>query len=56
MKIKYKDVEHEAVINEKGHVVSKTGNQFFGYADDALIPGATEVVEPQDAPVIEESQ
>jgi len=45
MKIKYKGVEYEAKLNDKGHVVSIDGRLFFGVSLEKLINA--EVVEEQ---------
>ena len=39
MKIKLNGVEYEIEINEKGHVISKNGNIFFGPSEDNILVG-----------------
>ena len=39
MRIEYNGKIHETEINDKGHVVSKEGNIFFGISEDNIING-----------------
>ena len=45
MKIKYNGEIHETEVNDKGVIVSKVGNIFFGFEGQPLLKGE-EYVEP----------
>jgi len=39
MKILFNGKVYETEINEKGHVISKDGNKFFGKSEKAIVLG-----------------
>lgn len=54
MKIKYNGKIHETEINDKGAIISKVGNIFFGHSEGEIVKGEV-YVEPEVIEVVKDN-